>query len=200
MIGRDIGSFARDFYVNTRKPALIIDVRRNTGGNVDSLLIEKLMRRAWSFWNYRSGSLPQTNMQNAFRGHLVVLADQFTYSDGETFTAGIQALDLATVIGKQTAGAGVWLRGLNPLVDKGRARVSEFPVFAMDGRWINEGTGVVPNVEVDNLPHATFKGEDAQLQAAIDYLERRMREAPVPPLKGGPFPPGTAPAYELKNR
>ncbi|MEM1112993.1 MAG: S41 family peptidase [Pseudomonadota bacterium] len=200
MGGADIGSFARDFYVNNRKAGLIIDVRRNGGGNVDSLLIEKLMRRAWSFWIDRNGTLPGTNMQGAFRGHLVVLADQFTYSDGETFTAGVQSLGMATVIGKQTAGAGVWLRGINNLVDRGRARVSEFPVYAMDGRWINEGTGVAPNIEIDNPPYATFRGEDAQLQAAIAYLERKIREEPLPPLKAKPFPSGTKPADEIMGR
>jgi tricorn protease len=200
MTGSDLGSFARDFYANNHKPGLIIDVRRNGGGNVDSVLLEKLMRRAWSFWQNRNPTIPSTNMQDAFRGHLVVLADQFTYSDGETFTAGVQALGLAPVIGKQTAGAGVWLRGLNRLSDKGMARVAEFPVYAMDGRWINEGTGVAPTIEVDNLPHATFNGEDAQLNAAIHYLERKLREEPVPPLKAKPFPPGTTPAHELQDR
>ena len=38
---------------------------------------------------------------------------------------------------------------------------------------------------VDNLPHATFKGEDAQLDAAIELLEKLIaedpREVPEPP-------------------
>ena len=42
---------------------------------------------------------------------------------------------------------------------------------------------------VDNPPHATFKGEDAQLQAALAYLEKRIREQPVPPMPAPPkFP------------
>ena len=33
-------------------------------------------------------------MQQSFRGHLAVLTDALTYSDGETFSASIQTLGL----------------------------------------------------------------------------------------------------------
>ena len=183
----DVATFAREFYAQYKKQGLIIDVRRNNGGNVDSWILEKLLKRAWSFWQLSSGDT-STNMQQAFRGHLVVLADQYTYSDGETFTAGIKALKLGTVIGKQTAGAGVWLTGRNRQADGGMARVAEMPVYAMDGRWITEGRGISPNIEVDNLPYATFNGEDAQLQAAIKLLQKKIKRDPVKPLKAKPFP------------
>lgn len=192
----DIANFAREFYANYDKKGLIIDVRRNRGGNIDSWIIEKLLRKAWMFWQSPIGG-PSTNMQQTFRGHLVVLADQYTYSDGETFTAGVKALNLAPVIGKRTAGAGVWLRGMNSLSDYGMARVAEFPQFAMDGRWIVEGYGVEPTMEVDNLPHATFNGEDAQLQAAIDYLNKQMQQQPIPELKAKPIPPANTPADDI---
>ncbi|MCC4833204.1 PDZ domain-containing protein [Shewanella sp. 10N.7] len=183
----DIESFAREFYTNYDKEGLIIDVRRNRGGNIDSWIIEKLLRRAWAFWQPTHGSA-STNMQQTFRGHLVVLADQMTYSDGETFSAGIKALGIAPVIGKQTAGAGVWLSGRNRLTDKGMARVAEYPQYAMDGRWIVEGFGVTPDIEVDNLPYATFSGVDAQLNKAISYLKDEMVQTPILPLKALPIP------------
>lgn len=193
----DIETFAREFYAQYKKQGLIIDVRRNNGGNVDSWIIEKLLRRAWSFWQIRNGE-SFTNMQQTFRGHLVVLADQFTYSDGETFTAGIKALKLGTVIGKQTAGAGVWLTGRNSQSDNGMARVAEYPVYAMDGRWITEGTGIKPDVEVDNLPYATFNGQDAQLDAAIKLLKKEIKKNPVKPLNAKPLPKDIGPATDIK--
>jgi len=183
----DVATFAREFYAQYKKHGLIIDVRRNNGGNVDSWILEKLLKRAWSFWQVR-GRAPYTNSQQTFRGHLVVLADQFTYSDGETFTAGIKALELGTVIGKQTAGAGVWLTGRNRQTDGGMARVAEFPVYAMDGRWVTEGRGISPDIEVDNLPHATFNGEDAQLQAAIKLLKKKIKNDPIKSMKIKSFP------------
>jgi tricorn protease len=196
MGGGDIANFAREFYSNYQKQGLIIDVRRNRGGSIDSWIIEKLLRRAWMFWQAPIGE-PSTNMQQTFRGHLVVLADQMTYSDGETFTAAIIANKLAPVIGKQTAGAGVWLRGLNRQVDGGMARVAEYPVYAMDGRWIVEGHGVKPTKEVDNLPHATYMGKDAQLEAAIKYLNKKIKKQPIKKLKAKAFTPVDEPADDI---
>ncbi len=192
----DVASFARDFYANLNKKGMVIDVRRNDGGNVDSWIIDRLLRKAWSFWTSRQGGDPAVNLQNTFRGHLVVLADERTYSDGETFVAAIKRLDIAPVIGKRTAGAGVWLSGGNRLSDNGIARVSEFPYFGMDGEWLVEGYGVNPTIEIDNLPHATFSGADAQLDAAINYLQRKIKDEPVPELKADPYPKNGVPAVE----
>jgi tricorn protease len=188
----DMAAFVREFYGQYDRDGLIIDVRRNRGGNIDSWVIEKLLRRAWAFWQ-RPVGLPYANMQQSFRGHLVVLVDPLTYSDGETFAAGVQRLELGPLIGTRSAGAGVWLSDGNALVDRGRARVAEFPQFGMDGSWLIEGVGVEPDIVVDNPPHASFNGQDAQLAAGIAWLQRRLREAPVAPMQPRPIPPLNAP-------
>ncbi|HSH26203.1 MAG TPA: S41 family peptidase, partial [Wenzhouxiangella sp.] len=163
----DFAGFVREFYAQYDRDALIIDVRRNRGGNIDSWVIEKLLRRAWAFWQGSNGP-PHTNMQQAFRGHLVVLADNFTYSDGETFTAAVKSLGLGPVIGQRTAGAGIWLSDRNRLRDGGLARIAETGQFDMAGHWIIEGHGVAPDIEIENKPHASATGGDAQLEAALD--------------------------------
>ncbi len=198
MGGLDFADFTREFYAVYDKPGLIIDVRRNRGGNIDSMILEKLLRRNWMYWQATRGPA-NANMQQTFGGHLVVLADQFTYSDGETFTAGIKAMDLGTVIGKQTAGAGVWLSGRNRVSDNGISRVAEYPVFDVDGNWVVEGHGVTPDVEVSNLPHATFKGADAQLDAALNYLQQKLRDEPVKPFKAKSFPAVDQPAKDVNK-
>jgi tricorn protease len=43
-----------------------------------------------------------------------------------------------------------------------------------------EGHGVDPDVVVDNLPHATFGGQDAQLDAAVEYLLDKIKKEPRP--------------------
>lgn len=193
----DISNFAREFYANFEKDGLIIDVRRNRGGNIDSWIIEKLLRKAWMFWQPTHGAA-YANMQQSFRGHLVVLTDELTYSDGETFSAGIKALGVAPLIGKRTAGAGVWLSGRNRLTDGGMSRVAEYPQYSMDGRWVVEGRGISPNIEVDNLPLATFEGKDAQLNRAISYLKDELAKSPVAPLKAQPMP-ATGEAQDIRD-
>ncbi|MGY6518768.1 MAG: S41 family peptidase [Lysobacteraceae bacterium] len=184
----DIADFAREFYANVDREGLVIDVRRNRGGNIDSWVIEKLLRRAWSFWQ-PPHQAPYWNMQQTFRGHLVVLADPLTYSDGETFSAGVKSLGLGPLVGLRTAGAGVWLSDTNRLVDQGLMRAAQTGQFGADGRWLIEGSGVAPDVEVDNLPHATWRGEDAQLARAIELLQQRLAEQPVVQPPAAPIRP-----------
>jgi tricorn protease len=187
----DIARWARDFYPVFNRSGLIIDVRHNRGGNIDSWILEKLLRRAWFYWQPRVGS-PYWNMQWAFRGHMVVLCDAWTASDGEAFAEGFRRLGLGRVIGTRTWGGEIWLSSSNVLVDRGIATAAEFGVYGPEGQWLIEGHGVEPDTEVDNPPHATFAGEDAQLAAAIAYLRRQIREHPVP------VPP--PPAYPRKGR
>ncbi len=126
-------------------------------------------------------------MQYAFRGHIAVLCDEFTASDGEAFCEGIKRLKLGTVIGTRTWGGEIWLSASNFLVDRGIATAAEYGVYGPEGVWLIEGHGVDPDMVVDNLPHATFLGKDAQLEAAITHLQRRIAEHPVvlpPPPKG----------------
>lgn len=193
----DIASFARDFYAQYDKEALIIDVRRNNGGNIDSWIIQQFLRQTWAFW--APDQAPAFwNMQQTFRGHVAFLIDEYTYSDGETFAAGVKALELGPLIGKRTSGAGVWLSDRNRLVDGGMARAAEFAQYRADGEWIIEGYGVTPDVEVDNLPYATFNGNDAQLQSAIEYLQKKLQAEPITRPQPKPIAPLGQPGKDVE--
>ncbi|MFW6198248.1 MAG: hypothetical protein ACOC5E_00345, partial [Acidobacteriota bacterium] len=82
----------------------------------------------------------------------------------------------------------IWLSSVNRLSDGGLARAPMMGVYSEDGEWLIEGHGVVPDIEVDNLPHATFEGEDAQLEAAVEHLLRRIEEDPRPIPEAPPYP------------
>ncbi|WP_457426829.1 S41 family peptidase [Roseateles sp. P5_E7] len=185
----DIADFVREFYAASDRDGLVIDVRYNNGGNIDSWILEKLLRRAWAFWQPRSpaGTGVRANMQNVWRGHTVVLMNEDTYSDGETFAEGFKRLKIGPVIGKRSSGAGVWLSDQNRLIDNGIMRAAENGQMDAEGRFLIEGVGVTPDIEVDNLPRATAMGQDAQLDAAIAELKRRIAEQPVPVVKPGPY-------------
>ena len=185
----DIADFVREFYAASDRDGLIIDVRYNNGGNIDSWILEKLLRRAWAFWQPRSpaGSPVYANMQNVYRGHTVVLMNEDTYSDGETFAEGFKRLKIGPVIGKRSSGAGVWLSDGNRLLDNGIMRAAENGQIDAEGRFLIEGMGVTPDIEVDNLPRATAMGQDAQLEAALAELKRRIAAEPVKDVKPGPY-------------
>ena len=200
MGGGDIASFARDFFAQLDKGGLIIDVRNNSGGNIDSILIAQLLRKPWAFWGQPDGSgIEYTNMQNAYRGHVAVLIDERTYSDGETFAGGVKSLGIAPLIGKRTAGAGIWLSDRNRLADNGGVRIAEFAQYDINGNWIVEGYGVGPDYEVENGPYETYQGRDAQLEAAIGLLMQKIKEEPVPELTPRPLSPLGTPAADVRK-
>jgi tricorn protease len=187
MGGEDYSAWARDYYPVFTRQGLIVDVRHNRGGNIDSWILSRLLRRAWFYWNQRVGRAPTWNMQYAFRGHVVVLVDENTSSDGEAFAEGFRRLELGPVLGTRTWGGEIWLSSSNVLVDRGIATAAEFGVFGPEGTWLIEGHGVEPDIVVDNLPRATWDGKDAQLEAAIALLRKKIAEdprplPPVPPL------------------
>jgi tricorn protease len=183
----DISQWVRDYYPVFDRQGLIIDVRHNGGGNIDSWILGKLLRKAWFYWQPRVGN-PYWNMQYAFRGHLVVLVDENTGSDGEAFAEGFRRLGLGKVIGTRTWGGEIWLSSSNVLADRGIATASEIGVYSSEGQWLIEGHGVDPDIVVDNMPHGTFNGRDAQLEAAIKHLEDLIKKDPRPVPKSPNHP------------
>jgi tricorn protease len=196
MGGDDYDEFVKNFYPAIGKEGLIVDVRHNRGGNIDSWVLEKLMRKAWFYWAPRVGkSTP--NMQYAFTGHLVVLMDEHTASDGEAFSEGFRRLGLGKLIGIRTWGGEIWLSSGNRLVDNGIATAAETGVYSPSGEWLIEGWGVEPDIKIDNMPFESFRGKDAQLEAAVQYLIKLNKEQPVitPPIPKYPIK-----AFDYKDK
>jgi tricorn protease len=140
------------------------------------------------YWAPRNGQ-PYWNMHYAFRGHMIVLINERTASDGEAFAEGFRRLELGKLLGTRTWGGEIWLSsGPTVLVDRGNARTAMIGVYDDRGNWLIEGHGVDPDIIVDNLPHSTYKGEDAQLEAAIKYLEELIEKDPRPVPQPLPYP------------
>ncbi|TAD85493.1 MAG: protease [Bacteroidetes bacterium] len=183
----DIGQFYREFYPVSNRKGLIIDLRYNAGGWIDAIILEKLLRQVWNYFKERTGE-PYFNMDYAFRGHMVLLVNERTGSNGETFAEGFRRLGLGKTIGMRTWGGQVWINGANSLSDNGVALAPFLGSYGSDSKWLIEGHGHVPDMEVDNLPNETFKGKDAQLDAAIKYLQEKIAKDPrdVPPVPAYP--------------
>ena len=135
------------------------------------------------------------NMQYSFRGHMVVLCNENTASDGEAFAEGFRRLGMGPLIGTRTWGGEIWLSSENRLTDRGLARAPMWGVYGPEGEWLIEGHGVEPDIVVDNLPHETFNGRDAQLEAAIELLQKRIEEEPI-----DPWEPPAHPDKSFENR
>lgn len=184
MLYMDVNDFARGFYPDYDKDALILDVRHNGGGNIDSWILTALQRKVWSYWRNRRGTHKgdiDWDEQFAFQGRVVVLVDEKTGSDGEGVARGISELGLGRLIGTRTWGGGIWLSSDNVLVDGGIATAPEMGTYNKKfgyGMGI-ENVGIEPDIVVDNNPRTTFDGKDAQLERAIQELKEWLHSEPV---------------------
>jgi tricorn protease len=180
-----LNEFTKLYFPQIQKHALIVDVRGNGGGFVSPLVIERL-RRALVMVGIARNGMPQTDPPQTFVGPMVTLINEFSASDGDIFPYRFKALGLGKLIGKRTWGGVIGIRESLPIVDGGQFFKPEFAPYAKDGKqWIIEGRGVDPDIVVDNDPGKEFKGEDQQLDRALqeiqDELKTKRYELPSPP-------------------
>ncbi len=181
-----LNEFTKLYFPQIRKHALIVDVRGNGGGFVSPLVLERL-RRAFVMVGIARNGMPQPDPAHAFMGPMVTLINEFSASDGDIFPFRFKTLGLGKLIGKRTWGGVVGIRNSLPLVDGGNFFKPEFALYSKDGKeWIIEGHGVDPDIVVDNDPAKEFRGEDQQLDRAIQQIEEELKTKryelpPVPP-------------------
>ena len=182
MSAEGLNEFARYFYPQLDKEALIIDDRANGGGNVSPMIIERLLRQAYRMTMYRGQERNGTIPDATHHGPKVLLVDKYSASDGDLFPWSFKANNLGTVIGTRTWGGIVGISGSLPYIDGTDVCVPFFTNYdAKTGEWIVENHGVDPDILIDNDPIKEYMGEDEQLNKAIEVaLEQIKNRKPLP--------------------
>ena len=165
-----LNEFVKYFYPQVRKQGLIIDDRGNGGGNVSPMIIERLRRILAVAKNARNQETVFTNPSAVMTGPMVMLINQLSMSDGDLFPYQFNAYGLGKIIGKRSWGGVIGIRGSLPLIDGGYLNKPEFANFGADGKWILEGVGMNPDIEIENDPAKEFIGIDEQLDKAIEVI------------------------------
>ncbi len=182
-----LDEFTKLFYTQLDKKALIIDDRMNGGGNVSPMIIERLQRVVYRMNMYRNGGAQLATIpESTHYGPKVCLVDKYSSSDGDLFPYGFQKLGLGPIIGTRTWGGIVGISGSKTYVDGQDVRTPFFTSYSTDGKWIVENHGVDPDIVVDINPFEDYKGNDAQLNKAVEYLLEQLKD--YKPLPGTPAP------------
>ena len=190
MVGEGWAHFHRDLRTEMRFSGLVMDVRGNSGGHISQLVVEKLARRVIG-WDTGRGVQPTSYPEEARRGPLVLVADEFAGSDGDIVTAAIGLLGLGPVVGARTWGGVIGIEGVpgHELVDGTHMTVPRY-AFNFDAYgWGVENYGVDPDVEVLISPDDWAAGRDPQLETAVRLaLEALDKQPPATPpdLSTGP--------------
>ena len=180
-----LNQFARYYYAQLHKKAVIIDVRYNGGGWVSAMLIERFRRKVVMYSMGRN-TLSRTNPASMIRGPKICLINEFSASDGDIFPYRFRKYKLGILVGKRSWGGIIGIRGSLPLVDGGYLFKPEFASYGAEGEgWIIEGQGVEPDIVVNNDPAKEYKDIDRQLNKAIKLLlkelKKRKKSPQIPP-------------------
>ena len=185
-----LNAFVKEWFPQVRKEGMIIDVRYNGGGFVDQLIFERLRRVLAgmdSARNFRSGTVPPV----VFHGSMVAITNHYAASDGDIFSYFFKYYKLGPLIGERTWGGVRGIRGNFPLMDGGYITRPEFARYDLNSKWVVENRGVQPDIVVENRPEQVVKGQDLQLDKAIELV---LKEMQANPKKLAPRPPDL-PAY-----
>jgi tricorn protease len=185
-----LNEFVKQYFPQIRKEGIIFDVRYNGGGFVDELIFERLRRVLSSMGaarNFESGTRPN----NVFYGYMACVTNHYAASDGDIFSYAFKQYKLGPLIGERTWGGVRGIRGEMPLMDGGYITRPEFSLYGLDSKWVIENHGVQPDVVVDNPPDLVLKGQDPQLEKAVEMLMDEIKANP----KKLPARPPDLPAY-----
>ena len=167
-------------------PGIIIDIRGNPGGfyPVRKAIASQFFEDSVLLWNYitRTGlDMPGFETEaytdppdEPYLGPVVVLVDELCGSSCEEFSGALQANQRAVIIGGRTSGSDL----VADVMILPNGAMFFYPIAqtrTADGTVL-EGHGVIPDIDVKLDRQQLLQGIDAQLQAAIDFLEEQLEE------------------------
>jgi tricorn protease len=167
----------RQMRAQFKKEALIIDERWNGGGQLPDRFVELLDRKVLNYWGVRDGADWQTPMF-AHHGPKAMLINGRAGSGGDAFPYYFKAKGCGKLIGTRTWGGLIGMTGVPPLIDGGSVTAPTFGIYDTKGQWIIEGYGVDPDIEVIAHPSKVARGEDPELERAIEELTRELAANP----------------------
>ena len=167
---------SRELKAHRDAPGVILDLRRNPGGETLSLSITvgEFFDRSVDCGTFitRGGTRSEMNSWQLgsarYRGRVVVLVDAGTASAAEIFAAVLQDHGRATIVGRKTPGA-VLASRFYRLPDGGELQLSREDYVAPMGRRI-EGQGIKPDIVVPRTLDDVRRGIDPDLDVALRVL------------------------------
>jgi len=166
---------------------VIADMRYNRGGHTSELVINRLTQKVLGWDTARHYSTASTYPIQAMRGPVVLLANQWSGSDGDIVTGAAKLHDLP-VVGMRTWGGVIGIDSRYSLVDGTTVTQPRYSFYFEKLGWGLENHGVDPDVEVKLAPDQWQSEDDAQLDVAIKIALERLAQHPAaqPPAMESP--------------
>lgn len=167
-------------YVKSKKKKLILDLRGNPGGYLQSAvsiasyflpLGKTVVRESFGDGSheevYRSSG---KELGSSAPEKFVVLVDGGSASASEILAGALKEHKVATIIGAQTFGKGS-VQELVKLKDGASLKVTIARWLTPNGTSISEG-GLAPDIVVERTPEDRTAEKDPQLDAALEFMKK----------------------------
>ena len=157
---------------NRGRDGVVIDVRHNNGGFVNTYAIDVFARRGYLTMTTRGSPVAapaRTALgQRSLERPTILVTDQHSLSDAEDFTEGYRTLRLGKVVGEPTSG---WIiyTGSATLIDGSAVRMPATTIRGNDGTVMEMHPRPV-DVPVVRPVGESYSGRDSQLDAAVREL------------------------------
>ncbi|NNE31252.1 MAG: protease [Winogradskyella sp.] len=167
--GGGFTSFNRYYFSQQDKKGVVIDERNNGGGSAADYMIDIMSRELFGYFNSKAGDKrPWTTPIAGIWGPKVMLINERAGSGGDLLPYMFKMKELGPLIGTRTWGGLVGTWDTPRFIDGGRMVAPRGGFYDVNGEWAVEGEGVAPDIEVIQHPKETTKGNDPQLERAIE--------------------------------
>ena len=181
-------NFTRYFFAQVGKEAVIIDERFNGGGALATDIVDFLKRRPLSLVATRDGA-DEAQPQGAIFGPKVMIINEFAGSGGDAMPWYFRRAGVGKLIGKRTWGGLVGRAAAPELMDGGFVSAPSSAVWnPATSQWEVENIGVAPDIEVEHDPELLRKGQDPQLEKAVQVVMEELEKNPLPQPKRPAYP------------
>ena len=156
---------------------LVIDLRSNPGGNLDTVceIASQLLPKGTIVYTVdKDGNRVDYNCdgKNEFDMPMVVLVNGYSASASEILAGAIKDYEMGTLVGTTTYGKGIVQR-IIPFSDGTAVKLTVSKYYTPNGINIH-GTGIDPDVEIEYDPEAAENGVDNQLDKALEIVAEEI--------------------------
>ena len=169
-------SFNRYYFSQQDKKGVIIDERNNGGGSAADYMIDIMNRKLFGYFNSKTKTnRPWTTPMAGIWGPKVMIINERAGSGGDLLPYMFKEAKLGTLVGTRTWGGLVGTWDTPAFIDGGRMVAPRGGFYDTDGNWAVEGEGVAPDIRVIQHPKLVSKGQDPQLERAVDEAMKQLK-------------------------
>ncbi len=162
---------------NQGMEGLIVDLRNNPGGNLDTVcdMLDLMLPEGLIVYTEdKEGNRDEkkSDEEKQFRLPLVVLMNGNSASASEIYAGAVQDYGIGEIVGTQSYGKGV-VQQIYPMKDGTSVKLTIAEYFTPKGRNI-DGKGITPDVEVEYEENKENPEADNQLDKAMEVLKEKF--------------------------